>query len=74
MTPKTPQFFSSRLPAFQFTSLMTIDIFLYDVGQYLLPVLLSLVMAQREFHGNKDPDPSRRAGYPKALSPLKHAA
>ena len=59
---------------FQVASLMTIDIFLCDVGQYLLPVLLLLAHAAREFHGNKDPYPSRQPGYPKALSPSKRPA
>jgi exosortase/archaeosortase family protein len=59
------------ISGFQVASLMTIDIFLCDVGQYLLPVLLLLGHAAREFHGNKDPYPSRQSGHPRVLSPSK---
>ena len=48
--------------AFHDTSLMTTDIFLCDVGQYLLPVLLLLAHAVRDFTGKKTRiNPANRA-------------
>jgi len=62
------------ISAFQVAYLMRTDIFLCDVGQYLLPVVLLLGYAAREFHGNKCPYPSRQPGYAKVLGPSKRPA
>ena len=62
------------ISAFQVASLMRTDIFLCDVGQYLLPVVLLLGHAARELQGNKCPYPSRQPGYPKVLASSKRPA
>jgi exosortase/archaeosortase family protein len=47
---------TTLMSAFGFTSLVPLDVFLCDIGQFLIPVLLWLAMATRK---SQEPKPSR---------------
>lgn len=46
---------NTLMSAFHFTSLLQLDIFLCDIGQYLLPVVLWLLIAARRLPGAREP-------------------
>ena len=55
---------NALMSAFHYTSLLKLDLFLCDIGQYLLPVLLWLVMVLRILPRKNEPANSSRPSPP----------